>query len=130
LVEYPVWLWKKGSPADWPTETEILPFRLEIGSVIERKKQAIAAHRSQTSNLIPDDPNGFLFSADLLKPFTGDYEYFFFNRQTKADVPPSYFSELYESDADPWNFENSAYEHEKYRASLACFQEKNFTRML
>ncbi len=32
----------------------------------------------------------------------------------------AHFDELYESSADPWNYASSAYEHEKYAATLAA----------
>jgi SAM-dependent methyltransferase len=35
-------------------------------------------------------------------------------------LPPSYFAKMYEADLDPWNFESSPYEKEKYLASLAA----------
>jgi cyclopropane fatty-acyl-phospholipid synthase-like methyltransferase len=35
-------------------------------------------------------------------------------------LPPCYFAKMYEADLDPWNFESSPYEKEKYLASLAA----------
>lgn len=35
-------------------------------------------------------------------------------------LPGSYFDDLYARDPDPWNFESSAYEREKYEATLAA----------
>lgn len=69
IVEYPVWLWKKGSINDWPKKGEILPFRLSIDSIRSVKKNAIFKHKSQTTRLISDDPKGFILSPEFLEPF-------------------------------------------------------------
>ena len=36
----------------------------------------------------------------------------------KPTLPRDYFDALYQSDADPWNFETKPYEHQKYAATL------------
>jgi LmbE family N-acetylglucosaminyl deacetylase len=46
---------------------------------LERKRRAIAAHRSQTSDLIDDDPAGFLFTQIDLAYFDRAYEFFLEN---------------------------------------------------
>jgi LmbE family N-acetylglucosaminyl deacetylase len=61
LFEYVVW------GHTLPPSTEVNPirsgFRIRIDQEgLEKKCRAIAAHRSQTSDLIDDDPDGFLFS--------------------------------------------------------------------
>jgi predicted TPR repeat methyltransferase len=42
----------------------------------------------------------------------------------KSNAPeslsPSYFAQIYQASLDPWNFESSLYEREKYLASLAA----------
>jgi hypothetical protein len=43
---------------------------------MEKKRRAIAAHRSQTTRLIDDDPGGFLFSQIDLAHFDLSYEFF------------------------------------------------------
>jgi len=45
--------------------------------VMEKKRRAIAAHRSQTTALIDDDPGGFLFSQIDLANFDRPCEFFF-----------------------------------------------------
>jgi len=37
-------------------------------------QQAIAAYRSQTTNLIDDDPNGFRLTAEMLENFAQPWE--------------------------------------------------------
>ena len=43
----------------------------------EKKRRAIAAHRSQVTALIDDDPGGFIFSQIDLAHFDRPYEFFF-----------------------------------------------------
>jgi trans-aconitate methyltransferase len=42
----------------------------------------------------------------------------------------SYFEELYERDPDPWNFRSSAYERDKYHATLAALPRAHYARGL
>jgi LmbE family N-acetylglucosaminyl deacetylase len=76
LFEYVVW------GHTLPPSTEVDPirsgFRISIDhKAMERKRLAIAAHRSQTTALIDDDPGGFLFSQIDLAHFDRSYEFFF-----------------------------------------------------
>jgi hypothetical protein len=64
-----------------PPSTEVDPirsgFRISIDyEAMEKKRRAIAAHRSQTTVLIDDDPGGFLFSQIDLAHFDHPYEFF------------------------------------------------------
>ena len=75
LLEYVVW------GHTLPPSTEVDPIRsgFKIGiddEVMEKKRRAIAAHRSQTTRLIDDDPGGFLFSQIDLAHFDLSYEFF------------------------------------------------------
>jgi LmbE family N-acetylglucosaminyl deacetylase len=75
LFEYVVW----GHAL--PSSTEVDPirsgFRISIDhEAMEKKRRAIAAHRSQTTALIDDDPGGFLFSQIDLARFDRPYEFF------------------------------------------------------
>jgi LmbE family N-acetylglucosaminyl deacetylase len=74
LYEYTVW------GLALPPETPIEPvngFRLPIPHTMGKKRCAIAAHRSQTTRLIDDDPSGFCLTADDLARFDLPYECFF-----------------------------------------------------
>jgi LmbE family N-acetylglucosaminyl deacetylase len=75
LFEYVVW------GHTLPPAMEVEPirggFRILIDQdALEKKRCAIAAHRSQTSNLIDDDPGGFLFSKIDRAHFDLPYECF------------------------------------------------------
>jgi LmbE family N-acetylglucosaminyl deacetylase len=76
MFEYVVW------GHTLPPSTDVFPmrggFRLRIDpKAQERKRRAIAAHRSQTTALIDDDPSRFLFSQIDLAHFDLPYEFFF-----------------------------------------------------
>jgi LmbE family N-acetylglucosaminyl deacetylase len=74
LFEYVVW------GAMLAPSSEVHPikagFRIYIGHVIEKKRRAIASHRSQTTGLIDDDPEGFRLTLADLERFDLPYESF------------------------------------------------------
>jgi SAM-dependent methyltransferase len=47
------------------------------------------------------------------------------NRRTQT-VPPDYFAGIYASDPDPWHFTSSAYERDKYAATLAALPRARY----
>jgi LmbE family N-acetylglucosaminyl deacetylase len=73
---YPVWGWhlEADEPVDAPAPDG---FRLDIEGWQRRKREAIAAHASQMTDLIDDDPDGFRFTPEKLAPFLDRYEYVF-----------------------------------------------------
>lgn len=75
LYEYSVW----GStlPPATPIDEAFGGFRIRIDRQQERKRRAIAAHRSQTTDLINDDPAAFRLSPSDLARFDWPYEVFF-----------------------------------------------------
>lgn len=73
LFCYPIW--GRTLPAD--ADVKALPgkgFRLDIRNERTAKREAVAAHRSQTTDLITDDPNGFTLTPELLSLFDTSYE--------------------------------------------------------
>ena len=75
LWAYPIWGWHLDTEEHLPGEPR--GYRVQIRSERTIKQKAIAAHASQMSSLIEDDPTGFRFTAETLAPFTTDYEYVF-----------------------------------------------------
>ena|ERR1700722_5185768 len=75
LYSYPVWGWLL-PPEQLLQEGSVEGWRLRIGAHMKRKKQAIASHRSQYSDLIDDDPRGFRLPPELLATFERPYEAF------------------------------------------------------
>ncbi|WP_045690192.1 SAM-dependent methyltransferase [Hymenobacter sp. AT01-02] len=41
-------------------------------------------------------------------------------------LPPSYFDEVYRANADPWNFETSPYEREKYATTIGALPRDHY----
>ncbi len=48
------------------------------------------------------------------------------HEKEKKTLNPAYFDKVYEANADPWNFQTSVYEAEKYRATLAALPRENY----
>ncbi len=71
-LEYPVWAWTARHAA--PSEDEAAAWRLDVTPVLDRKVRAVAAHRSQTTDLIADDPGGFRLRPDVLSHFRRSWE--------------------------------------------------------
>ncbi|QJW90065.1 PIG-L family deacetylase [Spirosoma taeanense] len=76
VLEYLIWLWELGSEADMPQADEMNVWRVAIDSVLAQRNQAIAAHRSQVTRLIDDDPTAFYLSPELLTHFDAPRELF------------------------------------------------------
>ncbi len=72
LFFYPIWGWTL--PLD--TEVGAAPkgLRFDISNFLDAKAAAIAAHRSQVTDLIDDDPNGFRLTDEMLANFARPYE--------------------------------------------------------
>ena len=75
-LEYPIWVWETTQPDDMPSPADGVWFKLDISEVLPQKRQAIAAHVSQTTSLIDDDPDGFMLSPAMISHFTQPYEYY------------------------------------------------------
>ena len=82
ILEYLIWLWELGTPDDLPQPDTTKIWRVDIADVIRQRDQAIAAHRSQVTRLIDDDPTAFYLSPELLTHFAPPRE-LFVERHTK-----------------------------------------------
>jgi LmbE family N-acetylglucosaminyl deacetylase len=72
LIEYPIWSWnlqKQNQIAE-----SVTAWRLDTSAVVEQKQEAIAQYRSQITNLIDDDPEGFCLAPEMLENFTRPWE--------------------------------------------------------
>ncbi|PSB03277.1 PIG-L deacetylase family protein [Merismopedia glauca] len=74
IIEYPIWDWDKQQQGMISNSTLMKAWRINIQSVRSKKQQAIAAYRSQISNLIEDDPWGFQLSPQMLDNFLHPWE--------------------------------------------------------
>lgn len=74
LIEYPIWDWDLAQRGDKGDINLLKAWRLDIQAVSELKQKAIATYRSQVTNLINDDPQGFQLSAEMLTHFAYPWE--------------------------------------------------------
>ncbi|KQP52711.1 GlcNAc-PI de-N-acetylase [Methylobacterium sp. Leaf399] len=74
LYAYPVWGWTL--PADREVGAAPQGWRLDVSAHSAAKRRAILAHRSQTSDLIADDPSGFRLAPEMIDRFCGPFEIF------------------------------------------------------
>ncbi len=72
LIEYPIWDWDPNQRQ--PLGDHYSAWRLDIAPQVALKRQAIDCYRSQTTNLIPDDPSGFRLSPELIANFLNPWE--------------------------------------------------------
>jgi LmbE family N-acetylglucosaminyl deacetylase len=73
-LEYAVWLDEIGGSDDFPRREEVERLDFAVTSAIPIKRAAVAAHLSQTSNLIDDDPSAFRLTQATVDRLTGPYE--------------------------------------------------------
>ncbi len=73
-IEYPVWAWAHPASEHAPRSHQADAWRLDVSDALPRKRRAIAAHVSQTTDLISDDPQGFRLSNDFLACFDVGFE--------------------------------------------------------
>lgn len=76
IIEIPIWVWENGAPEDHPARDEFSITRIAIDDVLPQKRAAIAAHRSQVTNFITDDPSGFRVPLRMLEHFQQPWELF------------------------------------------------------
>lgn len=69
ILQYLIWIWELGEHSDLLVNQHTKLYLIKIASVFQQKKQAIAAHVSQVSRLIDDDPEGFILSPQILAHF-------------------------------------------------------------
>jgi len=69
LLSYLIWGWTLTIDAALP-DSQVDGWRLDISKQLSDKRRAIAAHLSQFTDLISDDPRGFQLPSDLLSAIT------------------------------------------------------------
>ncbi|MCE4226631.1 PIG-L family deacetylase [Methylobacterium sp. C25] len=74
IFAYPVW--GHTLPAEADVGAPPRGVRLDVTGAIEAKRQAVAAHASQTTALIADDPGGFRLEPAMIDRLCGPYEPF------------------------------------------------------
>ena len=74
LLEYPVWGHTLSKDATFETPPRGL--RFNAAPFLDRKRAAIAAHRSQVTRLIDDDQQGFRLAPEMIARFQRPFETF------------------------------------------------------
>ena len=75
LLAYSIWGWTL--PDDMDIADDVVGgFRVDISDHLAAKRRAIQAHRSQTTDLIFDDPAGFQLNEAMMKRFERPFEIF------------------------------------------------------
>lgn len=77
IIEYPIWDWDPEQRGTVANTAKVIGWRLDTTDVGELKQSAIAQYRSQTTDLIDDDPEGFRLTPDMLANFAQPWELFF-----------------------------------------------------
>ncbi|MBD2234701.1 PIG-L deacetylase family protein [Phormidium tenue] len=71
-LEYPIWDWDPGQRR--PLAEGYKVWRLDVAAQVDLKRQAIHCYRSQTTDLIADDPTGFRLLPELIANFLHPWE--------------------------------------------------------
>jgi len=132
IWEYPIWLYELAGPNDVPQIEAGELIAVDISKFLETKKRCIDAHVSQCTTLIDDDPTGFMLSEAMISNFITGTEYFLQRSKLNpsSSLAKNYFEAIYDKNIDPWNFEKSTYEREKYLSSIQSIPQKNYTSAL
>ena len=85
-IEYPVWAWEHAETSAAPQDGEMQAWRLDVAGALERKGRAVAAHRSQTTRMISDTPDGFMLQPGVLAHFERPWELYL---EPLAPEPPA-----------------------------------------
>lgn len=76
VLQYFIWIWALAKAEDLPTDNNVSWYKINIKQVVEIKQKAINAHISQVTDLIDDDPEGFMLSPEILNYFASPVEIF------------------------------------------------------
>jgi LmbE family N-acetylglucosaminyl deacetylase len=74
ILEYPIWSWEQAEIDDIPAPQAVKAWRLDTNSVVVKKLAAINQYRSQTTDLIDDDPDGFRLTPEIMAHFARPWE--------------------------------------------------------
>ena len=128
--EYPIWLYERAEFEEVPILEDGELIAVDIAAHLQLKKECIYAHRSQTTQLIDDDPQGFFLSPQVIDHFIQKKEYFMEREKLnpRSTLSKTYFDDVYANSPDPWNFETSDYEREKYLATISAIPIGNYPK--
>ncbi|GGE13005.1 hypothetical protein GCM10011390_35150 [Aureimonas endophytica] len=122
-------VWSRRLAAAEPFRAEgLTPFRVAADPA--RKRAALACHRSQLGEIVPDDPDGFVLPPWFLAAQDDPWERYSWRAMPGRPPEPGHFARLYAADGDPWHVRSSAYEAEKRAATVAILEPRHFRHAL
>lgn len=131
-IEYPVWAWHWGSPADIPWERAVAVMLTEGERAA--KQRAIACHVTQVEALSPHPGDEVLLHPSMLEHFRRDIEVFLADppdTPSTESLDATWFDELYRRNGDdPWGFETRWYEERKRALLLAALPARELGAVL
>ncbi len=119
LLEYPVWFWHWGEPADAPWD-RLRTLALDPVD-LAAKASAQLVHRSQIQPLSDRPGDETLLGEELLRHFTGAKEMYI----AEPPADPA-LDELHARDRDPWDTDSRWYEIRKRSLLLAALPRAEF----
>jgi len=133
ILEYPIWFWELGQAEDLDWIVKMKRVAVDITTSLNIKNEALRAHVSQVTGMIDDDPDGFMLSAEVMAHFNIPTEVFFESEiqtnnmgKPEKSLDADFFNKMYAQNQDPWDFENSPYEREKYQATLDVIPNEKY----
>ena len=134
LVEYPIWMWHWDDPASPTAPWERVRSLSVPEHVLDRKRRAIAAYRSQVEPLSDGPGDEAIVDQRHVEHFTRTVEPFFPVPTTTAPSGPSRsadsFRAHYERHPEGWDFEGSWYERRKRAVTLAALPRERYRAAL
>ena len=136
LLQYPIWLWHWGTPADLPwgrvAALEGTP------STLERKAAALTEHRSQVESLGPGPGDEPVVGPQVIARARRVVETFVLPdsaavrrlARPTATTAGKDFDAMYEDGQDPWGFASSFYEARKRDLVLSMLRRSHYRSVL
>lgn len=123
LLEYPIWWWHRGSPADTPW-ADLVVLDLDEDQRAA-KREALATHTTQVQPLSDAAGDEVLLSAGMLAHFDRPFETFVDVAGAAQEV---IFERLHTSRGDPWGVRSSDYERRKRELTMSVLPATRFAR--
>lgn len=101
---------------------------IPVGAFAERKRAALACHRSQL-----DPVAGFSLAPDVCDAFNAvEYLRTAYNRDDRSDdaVPAAHFDSLFTQSPDPWRYDSEPYERDRFARTVAALSGRRYRSAL
>lgn len=122
-VQYPVWWWHWGNPAQLPAGLVRVPLSAADRRV---KREALEHHATQVEALSDRPGDEVLLGPHVLEHFARDTEFFVLATPQQGPV----FDRVHTESPDPWEVDTSPYEFRKREVLLASLPRSEYARAL